>query len=84
MTRSFAQDLGKYEILVNAIAPGAIDTPMIDTDNIDLELSVLPAGRIGMPEEIADLALFLCSEHSGFMTGSVFRLTGVARPLTGV
>ena len=83
MTRSFAQDLGKYGILVNAIAPGAIDTPMIDADNRDLELSVLPAGRVGTPDEIADLALFLCSDHSGFMTGSILSVDGGGTAING-
>ncbi len=83
MTRSFAQDLGSYGILVNAIAPGAIDTPMLEIDDMDLELSVLPVGRIGTPEEIADLVLFLCSKSAGFITGSILSVDGGGKIING-
>lgn len=77
MTRVAALELGPQHIRVNAVAPGGVDTPMNADAVRDLELTAadphakLPLGRIGRPEEIARLALFLTSEDSSYTTGAV-------------
>ena len=75
LTRALAAELGRYGITVNAIAPGAIDTPMITPPGPDYYQRV-PAGRIGQPEEAARLVGFLCTEATEFLTGAVLALDG--------
>jgi NAD(P)-dependent dehydrogenase (short-subunit alcohol dehydrogenase family) len=68
LTRQMALDYGKYNLRVNCICPGAIDThPGIDWSKIPSQLSLF--GRVGKPEEVAELALFLASEKSSYITG---------------
>jgi 3alpha(or 20beta)-hydroxysteroid dehydrogenase len=85
MTKTAALELGRVGIRVNAICPGGIDTPMGRGDsegfeNIDSQawFKALPLGRIGKPEEIAKLALFLASDDASYCTGSVFVADGGA------
>jgi len=75
MTEAMALELAPYNIRVNAISPGAIETPMIDplkTDPKMLEgtLARIPMHRVGKPEEVSNLVLFLASDTSSYMTGS--------------
>jgi len=75
MTEALALELAPYNIRVNSISPGAIDTPMIDplkSDPKTLErvLARIPLGRVGKPEEVSNLVLFLASDASSYMTGS--------------
>ena len=75
MTEAMALELAPYNIRVNAISPGAIETPMIDplkTDPKMMEgtLARIPMRRVGKPEEVSNLVLFLASEASSYMTGS--------------
>jgi len=75
MTEAMALELAPYNIRVNAISPGAIETPMIDPVKKDpkmLEgvLSRIPLRRVGRPEEVSNLVLFLASDASSYMTGS--------------
>jgi len=78
-TRSLARMLAQHSILVNAIAPGRIDTPLIkitpDEDEADLKTKI-PLGRLGTPEDVAHAALFLASEDSDYMTGTVVNVSG--------
>ena len=78
MTRAMALDYAPYNIRVNCICPGAIDTPMLrfgagehgDVEEVLEEWgSHHPIGRIGQPEEIANTVLFLLSDQSSFMIG---------------
>jgi NAD(P)-dependent dehydrogenase (short-subunit alcohol dehydrogenase family) len=72
MTRSLARELGRYRIRVNAICPGAIDTPMarqVPEAFLKVLVAATPLGRIGTAEEIAATALYLASDDAGFVTG---------------
>jgi NAD(P)-dependent dehydrogenase (short-subunit alcohol dehydrogenase family) len=75
MTEAMALELAPYNIRVNAISPGAIETPMIDplkSDKKTMEgmLARIPLHRVGKPEEVSNLVLFLASDTSSYMTGS--------------
>jgi 3alpha(or 20beta)-hydroxysteroid dehydrogenase len=71
MTAAAALELARYKIRVNSIHPGVIDTPMLGdfADNEKLMRST-PMRRMGTPEEIANVALFLASDESSYMTGA--------------
>lgn len=81
MTKAMAVDLGS-KMRINAISPAAVATPMLlaGFEGRDEEFKKLarmhPAGRIGIPAEIAKVALFLCSEAAGFITGSCLAVDG--------
>ena len=79
MTKTWARELGRDQITVNAVAPGFIDTPMVETvpDNVigNLEKKT-PLGRLGAPEDIANAYLFLASDEAAFITGSVLAVDG--------
>jgi 3alpha(or 20beta)-hydroxysteroid dehydrogenase len=83
MTRVAAIELGPANIRVNAILPGSILTPMGNPQGEDLStfrrhFVGYPLGRIGMPEEIARLALFLASDDASYCTGAEFLADGGA------
>ncbi|MEO0077268.1 MAG: SDR family oxidoreductase, partial [candidate division WOR-3 bacterium] len=78
-TKSIAKELASRNITVNAIAPGFIKTPMTDSlpDEIRQQyLKLIPLGREGTAEEVANLCLFLASEEAGYITGQVIRIDG--------
>ena len=66
--------MAPYRVNVNAVCPGAIDTPMVRTASTAEELKgivdKIPLGRIGRPEDVANLVLFLVSDASSYMTGA--------------
>lgn len=80
-TEALAVELAPYNIRVNAIAPGMVETPMISPikENPEQEremLKKLPMGRVGKPEEVSNLVLFLASEKSSYITGSTVVIDG--------
>ncbi|MET8508646.1 glucose 1-dehydrogenase [Streptomyces sp. NPDC004787] len=82
LTRVAALELAPRGIRVNAVCPGAIDTPMSNPEGVDpaataaLYRDLVPLGRIGRPEEVAALALFLTAEDSSYITGQPFVIDG--------
>lgn len=78
-TKSISQELGSRNIRCNAIAPGFIETDMthyLKDGGGEQWFSQIPLGRFGKPEEIADVALFLASDMSGYVTGQVLAADG--------
>ena len=79
-TKALAQENAKKGITVNAVCPGYIATEMVMAVPKDvLDKSVIPqipVGRLGQPEEVARCVVFLASDHSGFITGSVLSANG--------
>jgi NAD(P)-dependent dehydrogenase (short-subunit alcohol dehydrogenase family) len=82
LSRGFARQYGQYGILVNSISPGQVDTPMQHIDNeremVDLAVAGCPLGRMGQPDEIAAVALFLASDHASFVSGATINVSGAA------
>lgn len=81
LTRSAALDAIKSNVRVNAVAPGPIETGMLEriaggTDQVASVAATIPAGRVGTPEEVADAILFLASEQSAYITGQVLQVNG--------
>jgi glucose 1-dehydrogenase len=81
LMRTIAIELAPYGITVNNIAPGAVETPMDAPleerpDQMEKLLSEIPLGRMGRPEEIAGLAVYLASDASAYVTGSTFFIDG--------
>ena len=81
MTKTAALELGRYGIRVNSVHPGGVDTPMLEQDDFDtIDQDAVFAGqpipRIGRPEEIAKLVLFLASDDSSYSTGAEFLADG--------
>jgi len=81
MTEALAVELAPYNIRVNAISPGMIETPMIDPikkdpKQVEAMLTRIPMHRVGKPEEVSALVLFLASDESSYMTGSTVVIDG--------
>ena len=81
LMRTLAVELAPHQITVNNIAPGAIDTPMDaplkqDPDLMTQLLAEIPLGSMGKPEDVANMAIFLASEDSSYVTGSTFFVDG--------
>jgi glucose 1-dehydrogenase len=81
LMRDLCVELGPLGITVNNIAPGAISTPintkmMADKPELDALLANIPLGRMGTPEEVAGVALFLASDDGAYTTGSTYFVDG--------
>lgn len=82
MTRALAQELAPHNIRVNAISPGVIDTEMahgLSDETFQARLASIAMGRIGDPDEVARVALFLASDLSSYVTGEVIGVNGGMR-----
>ena len=75
-TKSLAVEVASKKITVNAVAPGAIDTDIIDTDFKQKILNHIPMRRLGKPEEVAHLVSFLCSDRASYISGQVIGVNG--------
>jgi 3-oxoacyl-[acyl-carrier protein] reductase len=78
-TRTLARDLAPYNVTVNAVTPGQIDTRMSDetpSEQLKAVLAQVPLGRLGSPEDIAYAVLFLASEEAGYITGATLDVNG--------
>jgi 3-oxoacyl-[acyl-carrier protein] reductase len=79
LTKSLAREVARGGITVNAVCPGLIESPMTDSmpDAKRRELlSRIPAGRFGLPEEVAAAVRFLASESASYITGSAIMIDG--------
>lgn len=79
LTKSSAKELASRGIRVNAVAPGFIKTQMTDALPDDIQqkmLAAIPMGRFGLPEDVANVVLFLASDASAYMTGQVLTISG--------
>jgi NAD(P)-dependent dehydrogenase (short-subunit alcohol dehydrogenase family) len=80
LTRGAARELGKYQITVNAIAPGPIDTDIMGgqlTEERKMAMaSDIPVGRVGKPSEVAGLINYLVGEDAGFVNGATYVIDG--------
>ena len=77
MTKTLCKELGPRGIRVNAVAPGLIETEMIETiPGIELLKKQIPMGRAGKPEEVASVVSFLCSENSSYVQGHTISVNG--------
>lgn len=75
-SRSAAQEMGKYGITVNIVAPGPIQTGYIDPELEKQVVSGTPLGRVGLPEDVADVIVFLASEQAHWLTGQLLYVGG--------
>ncbi len=75
-SRSAACELGKYGITVNVIAPGPVQTGYILPEDEEALAKSTPLGRVGNPEDIADVTIFLCSEQARWLTGQLLYVGG--------
>lgn len=75
-TKALAIELAKRNITVNCVAPGLIDTQMLDQSFLDEALKTVPMRRVGQPEEVAGLVSFLCSQEAAYITRQVISVNG--------
>ncbi len=78
-TKSLAKEVGRFGVRVNAIAPGFIETKMVESvpEEIKIMVKKLTAlGRFGKPEEVANLVYFLASDNASFITGAIINIDG--------
>ena len=78
-TRTWARELGPKGIRVNAVCPGFVKTPILESmpsSVIDKMVEKVPLGRLGKPEEIAAVYAFLASDDASYLNGAVIEVSG--------
>jgi 3-oxoacyl-[acyl-carrier protein] reductase len=78
-TKAVAKELGKFSVNVNAVAPGLIETDMMKNapENVrNAALQEIVIARIGLPEDVANVVVFLCTELARHITGEVIKVDG--------
>ena len=75
-TKALALELAKRDITVNCVAPGLIDTDMVAAEIVDEALKLIPARRVGRPEEVAAAVSFLVADDAGYVTRQVISVNG--------
>lgn len=79
MTKAYAKEVATRGILVNSVAPAVIETEILSQVSDEVKeymISKIPMGRVGQPEEVAELVLFLASEKCSFSTGFCYDISG--------
>lgn len=79
LTKSIAKELGSRNITINAVAPGYISTYMTDQLESDIKeklITSIPLGRLGKPEDVANIVCFLASDEASYITGQTFNVDG--------
>lgn len=78
LTRTLSEEMGRKKIRVNAVAPGYIDTEMLTASHIDVSAAKSSAAlrRVGTPNDVASVVVFLASDESSYITGEVIRIDG--------
>ncbi len=75
-TKALAVELAKRKITVNCVAPGLIDTEMVDDDVLNEAMKIIPMRRMGKPDEVAGLVGFLMSDSAAYITRQVISVNG--------
>ena len=75
-TKALALELASRRITVNCVAPGLVDTEMLDAEVVEHALKLVPAGRVGTPDEVAAAVSFLLSADAGYITRQVISVNG--------
>jgi NAD(P)-dependent dehydrogenase (short-subunit alcohol dehydrogenase family) len=81
LTRQLAVQFARHRVRVNAVCPGPIETPILDPFFVDPEVkrrfaARVPIGRMGVPDDVVNLCLYLASDESTFVTGSILTIDG--------
>jgi len=75
-TRALASEVARLSVRVNVVAPGLIQTDMIKDLPLDMLKKLIPMGRCGLPEEVARVVRFLCSDDASYVTGQIISVNG--------
>ena len=75
-SRSLASEVARLGIRVNVVAPGLVETELIQGLPVEMIKQIIPMGRTGLPEEVAKVVRFLCSDDASYITGQVIAVNG--------